>query len=385
MMNSWRHVTLADLGEIVGGATPSTKVTDYYNGEIAWLTPKDLSNYQDRYISKGERSITQVGLDNCSAKLLPKNTILFTSRAPIGYVAIASNTMCTNQGFKSIIPNSSTDYMFLYYLLKYNKNNIESMGSGTTFKEVSTATMKKINVFVPPLAEQKAIADTLSCLDDKIELNNKIIKNLEEQAQAIFKNWFVDFEPFGGKMPEDWRMGTLGECIDLFDNQRIPLSSRERQHMEKIYPYYGATSILDYVDDYLFDGTYILFGEDGTVSTSNGCPILQYVWGKFWVNNHAHVLRPKNTFSIEALYMFLKNTNVEAAITGAVQLKINQNNLKALPLLIATDNIILNYNDIIKPLFSKIRTHTTEIAKLAQLRDTLLPKLMSGEVRVPYE
>lgn len=215
-VEEWKECTLSNLGTIVGGATPSTKdSSNYENGSIAWITPKDLSTHTERFISHGERNITEKGLKSCSAQLMPQNSILFTSRAPIGYIAIAKNEVCTNQGFKSIVPNKDTDFMFLYYLLKYNKDNIENLGSGTTFKEVSGSTMKSVPVKVPPLPTQQKIAAILSSLDDKIELNNKINTNLEQQSQTLFKNWFVDFEPFGGKMPEgveSWKIVELDNC-----------------------------------------------------------------------------------------------------------------------------------------------------------------------------
>ena len=183
-MSEWKECTIADLGEVVGGATPSTKnPKNYENGDISWITPKDLSNFNGRYILRGERNITEAGLNSCSTRLLPKNSVLFSSRAPIGYVAIAAKEMCTNQGFKSVIPNSDTDFMFLYYLLKFNKNNIENMGSGTTFKEVSGNTMRSIKVRVPvDIDEQRKIGAVLSALDDKIELNTAINENLQCQA-----------------------------------------------------------------------------------------------------------------------------------------------------------------------------------------------------------
>ena len=179
-VSEWKECTIADLGEVVGGATPSTKKAENYeNGNISWITPKDLSTFNGRYILRGERNITEIGLRSCSTRLLPPNTVLFSSRAPIGYVAIAAKEMCTNQGFKSVIPNPNTDYMFLYYLLKYNKDNIENMGSGTTFKEVSGNTMKSIKVYVPiDIEEQRKIAAVLSAIDDKIELNTAINDNL---------------------------------------------------------------------------------------------------------------------------------------------------------------------------------------------------------------
>lgn len=176
---NFKKCKLSELGEIVGGSTPSTKNSNNYGGNISWITPKDLSTHKGRYILRGERNITKEGYKNTSTKLLPKNSVLFTSRAPIGYIAIAGKELCTNQGFKSIIPNKNTDYKFLYYLLLNNKEYIESMGSGTTFKEVSGTTMKNITVKVPEnKEEQEKIGKILSLIDDNIELNNQTNDNL---------------------------------------------------------------------------------------------------------------------------------------------------------------------------------------------------------------
>jgi len=176
----WKTCTIADIGTVVGGATPSTKkIENYENGNIAWVTPKDLAGFSGRFISHGERNITEIGLKSCSTQIMPKHSVLFSSRAPIGYVAIANNELCTNQGFKSVVPNENTDYMFLYYLLRYNKEKIENMGSGTTFKEVSGNTMRGIEVTVPEsIEDQKKIASILSTIDDKIERNEAINCNL---------------------------------------------------------------------------------------------------------------------------------------------------------------------------------------------------------------
>ena len=182
-MAEWIECKISYIGTVVGGATPSTKKPDNYeNGTIAWITPKDLSTFSGRYIQHGERNITESGLRSCSTQLLPKNTVLFSSRAPIGYVAIAANDVCTNQGFKSVIPNENTNPLFLYYLLKYNKDKIEGMGSGTTFKEVSGNTMKNIVVSVPTDKKvQERISSMLGSIDDKIEENERINNNLPTQ------------------------------------------------------------------------------------------------------------------------------------------------------------------------------------------------------------
>ena len=385
-MAEWIECKICDIGTVVGGATPSTKKAENYEcGNIAWITPKDLSTFNGRYIQRGERNITEIGLKSCSTQLLPKNTVLFSSRSPIGYIAIAANQVCTNQGFKSVIPNEATDPLFLFYLLKYNKDKIEAMGSGTTFKEVSGNTMKNIIVRVPSDKEvQKNIASILGTLDNKIEENERINNNLEQQAKALYKDWFFDFSPFStkGNLPVGWHLGTVGYIIQLHDSKRVPLSGSERDKMEKIYPYYGATSLMDYVDNYLFDGIYLLLGEDGTVVDSLGFPILQYVYGQFWVNNHAHIITGKEGFSVEELYLFFSLTNIKSIVTGAVQQKVSQQNLKKVPAIIPSKEALSAFDDLIQPIFAQIRNLRDENAHLADLRDTLLPRLMSGELDV---
>lgn len=183
-------------------------------------------------------------------------------------------------------------------------------------------------------------------------------------------------------MPEEWHKGTVEEIIVLHDSIRKPLSGKERERLDKIYPYYGATSIMDYVDDYLFDGIYLLLGEDGSVIDLEGYPILQYVFGKFWANNHAHIITGKNGFSVEELYLLFSLTHVQDIVTGAVQLKISQQNLKKVEVVIPSGKALKQFDDIIQPMFSKIRKLRLENGKLTALKDNLLPKLMSGELDV---
>lgn len=221
-------------------------------------------------------------------------------------------------------------------------------------------------------------------LDEKIELNTMINNNLLEQAKTLYKDWFFDFSPFStdGSIPYDWRMGTVGDIIQLYDSKRVPLSGAKRDRMEKLYPYYGATSLMDYVDNYLFNGIFLLLGEDGTVVDSLGFPILQYVYGKFWVNNHAHVITGKEGFSVEELFLFFSLTNINTIVTGAVQQKVSQQNLKKVPAIIPTKEVLSAFDNIIQPIFAQIRTLRDENLYLADLRDVLLPKLMSGELDV---
>ena len=185
-----------------------------------------------------------------------------------------------------------------------------------------------------------------------------------------------------GSIPKGWTAGDLGDVITLYDSKRVPLSGNIRGKMDKIYPYYGAASLMDNVDNYLFDGVYLLLGEDGTVIDESGYPVLQYVWGKFWVNNHAHILQGTNGFIVESLYLLLKQTNIRQAVTGAVQLKVNQANLRAIPVIIPPEEELQKYNELVTPIFATIRKNAEENLVLVSLRDGLLPKLMAGDIDV---
>lgn len=395
-VSEWREVRIGDIGDVVTGKTPSSKNPEYFGDEIPFVTPTDYKNYH-KNIYSSERYLSQAGKEVLGNKLLPINSVIVTCiGSDMGKVAINKVECITNQQINSIIlKRDLADSDFIYYTLISMQEYLKMLArGGTTMPIVNKSTFEEIKLLLPPFPEQKAIAATLSALDDMIELNNQINKTLEEMAQAIFKSWFVDFEPFKngefeeselGLIPKGWRVGVLGDIIDIFDSKRVPLSNRQRSVMEKKYPYYGAATLMDYVDNYIFDGVYVLLGEDGTVMDEKGYPILQYVWGKFWVNNHAHVLKGKGVFSDEYLYILLKNTNVASIVTGAVQLKINQNNLTGLKIMIPPEDVVKQYNDVVKDIFACFRSNADEIKILISLRDTLLPKLISGEIRVPVE
>ncbi|MDR2829498.1 MAG: restriction endonuclease subunit S [Methanobrevibacter sp.] len=175
----FKKYKIEEIGEVVSGGTPSTKINDYWNGNISWITPKDLSNHEEVFISKGERNISEKGLNESSAKILPKNSVLMTSRAPIGYIAIANNQVSTNQGFKSLICNENIcHYLYFYYWLKSNVKNIKNNSSGSTFQEISGSSFKNLDIKLPNMENQLKISTFLFGIDKKIEINKKINNNL---------------------------------------------------------------------------------------------------------------------------------------------------------------------------------------------------------------
>ncbi len=191
----YQRYQLRDIGDIVSGATPKTTVAENFGGAIPWLTPADLSGYTQKYISHGARNLTKQGYDSCSTQIMPSGTVLFSSRAPIGYTAIAKNPICTNQGFKSIVPKPFVNSEFLYYQLIYLRKTIQEMGSGTTFKEISAKKFGAVQVIVPPLPEQERIVARIEKLLSQLDASVAELKMAKERLkvyrQAVLKEAFA--------------------------------------------------------------------------------------------------------------------------------------------------------------------------------------------------
>ena len=236
----------------------------------------------------------------------------------------------------------------------------------------------KMKLPVPSIEKQQKIVNAYKIVTDRIALKQRINDNLLATTQAIYKSWFVDFEPFDNVCPSDWGNGCVDDIAEFYDSMRKPLSSLERADMERIYPYYGAVSIVDYVDDFIFDGEYLLLSEDGIyVVDENGHPLLQHITGKFWANNHAHILKGKSGFNEDSLYLFLANTNMAPIVTGAAQPKINQANLKSFSITIPTSEVIENFNALIQPFFDQRLSNEAEVKKLESLKDLFLSRLVN--------
>lgn len=357
-MSEWQACTLSDVLKFGNGKSrPKEYGTIPVYGGNGILDYTNSSNYQDETIVIG-----RVGA-YCGATYYEDKQIWVSDNA------LSAKALNRN------------DAKFLYYFLK--NLDLNQFAQGSSHPLLTQTLLNSIEVVVPssPL-EQKAIASVLSSLDDKIDLLHRQNKTLEAMAETLFRQWFI--EDTAGKT----ELITLGEMIEIHDSKRIPLSKLERDKKKNgsiMYPYYGAAKIMDYVDDYIFDGDYLLLGEDGTVQDENGYPILQRANGKFWVNNHAHVLSAKAPYNNFFLWCLLSKTNVEKAVTGAVQPKINQENLRKLDFVKFDELKVLDFNDITSSMLNKLNTNNLQIQTLENLRDTLLPKLMSGEVRVQYQ
>jgi type I restriction enzyme S subunit len=340
--------------------------------------------------------------------------VVFSYETRLGEAALIPQGLrcCLGRRMGLLRPDrTKVDPRFLLYLWlspAFQRTIASRAVHGSTVDRTLLTELPEYPVEVPDLPEQRRIAHILGTLDDKIELNRRMNRTLEAIARAIFKSWFVDFdpvhakaegrEPVGmdpetaalfpdsfqdsplGKIPKGWEIATLGECAELLDHKRIPLNARERSERQGPYPYYGAAGIMDHVDNYLFEGVHLLVGEDGSVVTERGHPVLQYVWGKFWVNNHAHVLVGLAPVSTDFLFLALGRTYIRPYVTGAVQPKLNQGNLKRVPFVLPTGPLLAEFDAAVECLFGTKRHTADQCEPLAQTRDVLLPQLLSGEM-----
>ena len=412
----WEEKRLGEIVEIVNGGTPSTGNEDYWNGNISWITPKDLSNFEGRYISKGEKSITKEGLKNSSAKILPKNTILFSSRAPIGYVAIAKQEVSTNQGFKNIICDEvETHYLYMYYWLHNNAKQIEKLSSGSTFSEASTSLMKSLKITIPKIDEQKQIANILSSFDKKIELLKEQNQTLETMAQTIFKEWFVDFnypnatgemiDSEMGEIPKGWRVFKLEELVntvngysykgnELVDESTealVTLKSFNRNggfQTRGFKPFQGTPK----KEQEVVIGDLIVAHTDLTQDAEVlGNPAFVFENGGFHkmyitmdlVKVNSKVQEIQNSF----LYYVMKDKRFKGHSVGysngTTVLHLSK---KAIPeyKIALPENLKLaqNFSNLTENFTKKISHNILEIKNLEDIKDSLLPKLMSGKIRI---
>jgi type I restriction enzyme S subunit len=426
MAGEWREYRIGEIADIVGGSTPSTADPSNFNGDIPWLTPKDLSGPHDRYVSRGERNLSRKGLESCSAQLLPAGTVLVTSRAPIGYAAIAKNPIATNQGFRNLIPKPGFDSEFLYYWVKAHVEELQRYASGSTFQELTGTALAQIRIRVPPLPEQRAIAHILGTLDDKIELNRRMSETLEAMARALFKAWFVDFEPVRAKMEGRWQRGQSlpglpAHLYDLFPDRlvdselgEIPEGWRVVELEQAIEinpprvlrkgqraPYLDMASMptrghvpLRVVERPYTSGTRFMNGDTLlariTPSLENGkTAFVDFLAPNEvgWGSTEFIVLRPKPPLPAEFGYCLARDPDFREfaiqSMTGTSgRQRVQPEALARYLLVVPSDDVAKAFGALVEPWFRKGSRSERESRTLAALRDALLPKLIRGEIRV---
>ncbi|VEJ25527.1 restriction endonuclease subunit S [Helicobacter pylori] len=363
-MSEWQTFCLKDLVKIFGGSTPPTNNPKNYGNKIRWITAKDLSTLQGRYIKKGSRSISRLGFKSCSTFLLPKHAILFSVRAPIGYTAIISKRSCTDRGLMGLVPNKKIYFEFLYYLLKYHKDNISNMGVGTTFKGISKPALGLFKVKIPPTYyEQQKIARTLSILDQKIENNHKINELLHTLAYKIYEYYFK-YKPKNAKLEQI-----------IIENPKSSIMVKNAQKTQDKYPFFtSGDNILSYPKA-------IIDGRNCFLNTGGNAGIKFYV-GKASYSTDTWCICA-NEFS-DYLYLLLssiKNHINQSFFQGTSLKHLQKNLLKKYPIYMPSAHEIKKFNQIIMPLLTLISINTRTSKKLEQIRDFLLPLLLTQQVK----
>ncbi len=411
----WREVAIGEIADIVGGGTPSTRIPENFGGDIPWLTPKDLSGIHDRYVERGERNLSQHGLDSSSARLLPAGSVLLSTRAPIGYVAIAKNPIATNQGFRSLVVRDEAVPEYLYYWLKLNTEELERHASGSTFRELSGSSLKEIRLRLPPLEEQRAIARVLGALDDKIELNRRMSETLEEMARALFRSWFVDFDPVRakaegrpsglppdldalfpdsfvaselGKIPKGWEVRSLDE-IATFTNglalQRFPPERDEWLPVIKIAEMKRGYSDRTGRASASIDQRYIVEDGDLLFSWSGSLELALWTHGRGALNQHLFKVTSDEFprwFYLGWTREHLDEFRTIAAGKATTMGHIQRHHLTDARVAAPPANTAVAADKYIAGLMEQEVRHAVESRSITEQRDTLLPRLVSGEVRL---
>ena len=370
---SFKDYKIDEIGEVYSGGTPKTSISEYWEGEIGWITPKDLSNYDNIFISHGERNITQKGLDNSSAKLVPKNTVLMTSRAPIGYLAIAENELSTNQGFKSLYCDEDICYYkYFYYWLKLNIGYIINNSNGSTFKEISGSTFKNLTISLPSLENQKKISSILWNIDEKIENLKKINHNLEKISSRLYSNLIYD--------EKDLEFIELKE-ICKFIKGRKPTEISE-QYKSDFEDYLTIEVLSNQNQVYAFDDKGIKAKEKDILMVMDGASSGKLFYGKKGLVGSTLAKIDVKEDYIELVYQFLKINEkyITENTTGSAIPHTDKGLVLSLRLPISEK--LTEYSDKFKNIRLAIISNNNEIMKLQHLRDILLPKLMSGEIDV---
>ncbi|HAW59230.1 MAG TPA: type I restriction endonuclease subunit S [Bacteroidales bacterium] len=408
-LENWKKVKLGDVAKIESGGTPSSAKSEYWDGgNICWATLPDLEN---KYFFDTQRKITPLGLKNSSAKLLPINSVIFSSRATIGEISIAKVKTSTNQGSKNFICDpTKIDYEFLYYLLKSKVEEINNLASGATYKEINKTVLSSVEIEIPDISTQKQIADVLSVYDDLIEKNSRRIQILEQMAQEIYKEWFVNFRFPGhekvkmidsgtdfGKIPEGWEIAKLPEVFDFLEGPGI----RNWQYTPTGCPFINIRLIKNndinissasFISKEEADGKYNHFHlqeRDMVVSTSGTLgrsAIVRKEHLPLLLNTSVIRFRPNNGRSYAFMYQFLNadyfQNKILSMASGSAQPNFGPIHLKQIDMLVPSERVLDSFGDLVNLIYDGIAVYLSENQRLRQTRDLLSPKLVTGEVEV---
>lgn len=391
MKCEWNSVSIGDLGTVITGKTPSTKNCKYWGGGTPFITPKDIQG--TKHIFSTERQITETGMDSVKGCIIPSQAICVSCIGNIGYVGMTTTRSVSNQQINSIIVNRENNADYVYYLMKSLWMYFKSCeGQSTTLSILNKSQFSKIEVIVPPLEIQKNIASILSSIDDKIELNNKINENLEQQAQSYFQELFVD-----NACPE-WTFGSVSDLGTVVGGS-TPSKAKPEYYTE------AGIAWITPKDLSIHKSKFISHGEnditelglknssasimpEGTVLFSSRAPIgyIAIASGEVTTNQGFKSVVPKPEIGTAYVYYFLKHNLpvIESMASGSTFKEVSGSAMKNVPAVIPDSESLIEFNDFCAPIFVQQRILEEQNQSLAALRDSLLPKLMSGELDLEH-
>ena len=388
-MSEWKECTIGDLGKIITGKTPRTAITKNYGGKVPFLSPSD--NMELKHIDKTNKTLTDQGVEEVKNCLLPANAVCVSCiGSDLGKVLITTQPSVTNQQINSIIVNEDNDTDFIYYLMTIVGKQLNFISkTSTAVPIINKTTFSNYKISVPSLPEQRKIAELLSSLDEKIETNHKINARLEELAQALFKSWFIDFEPFGGKMPEDWEIKSLSSIATYLNGLAMqkypPINSGDKLPVLKIKElgdgYINVNS--DFCSETNIGSDYVIESGDIVFSWSGTLLVKMWTGGKCGLNPHLFKVTsdqyPKWFYYFWTLHHNenFKRIAKDKAVTMG---HIKREELDKAKVNIPSSEFINRADAVLSPILRQIENTSIESSRLAALRDALLPKLMSGEL-----
>lgn len=349
----WETKPINDLAVVIGGGTPDTTVKSYWDGEIQWFTPSEIG--KTKYVDLSLRTITEDGLNNSSAKRLPPNTILLSSRATIGECSLSLRECATNQGFQSLV-SKKCNVDFLYYLIQTKKNDLIRKSCGSTFLEISANEVRKIQVSIPSDVEQQKIAGLLSLIDERIATQNKIIERLETLIKGITQNITLHNKP-------NVRISECLECTSSTLQESDALRSGT-------YPVYGANGIVGYLDNYSTQDEAVYIIKDGS-----GVGTVSYVTGQCSTTGTLNTLQAKEGYSLQYLYYILKVFNFEPYKTGMAIPHIYFKDYGKAKIFCPSYTKQLQYARLLSAIDGKVSTEQNSLASLSLQKQYLLRQM----------
>ncbi|WP_201159450.1 restriction endonuclease subunit S [Rhodoplanes elegans] len=394
--DGWSWTLLSDVARLETGHTPSRKHPEYWGGDVPWVGIKDATENHGRTINSTSQYTNTLGISNSSARILPTNTVCLSRTASVGYVVVMGRPMATSQDFVNWVCSKSISHHFLKYVLLAERESFFRFASGTTHQTIYFPEVKAFHVCLPPKDEQEIIAHILGTLDDKIELNRRTNETLEAMAQALFKSWFVDFDPVrakaenrGPKLPANldelfpdnldgdgipcgWHSGNLLDLCELKRGYDLPTSQRT----PGAFPIVSSSGVSGFHHEAMAPGPGVVTGRYGTIGE------VFFVKGDYWPLNTALYVKNFKENSVRYVYYALKQVDFQKFSDKAAVPGINRNHLHEAAMIIPPREVQVAFERLMSSTWNRQDANDAESSTLAALRDTLLPKLISGELRV---